>query len=75
MNNNLYGVEIPKHIIKRIESSKDQKAEGKKICAELLEQLSEIRGVGGAHLMGPNSEQAVAEVIQTSGILGSRAIG
>ena len=74
MNKNLYGVEIPKNIINRIDSSKDQKAEGKKICSEMLEQLSEIKGVAGAHLMGPNSEQAVAEVIQTSGILDSRAI-
>ena len=73
MNKNLYGVEIPETIVQRIENSKDQKAEGKKICAEMLEQLSEMKGVGGAHLMGPNSEQAVAEVIQTSGILGSRA--
>ena len=74
MNKNLYGVEIPKNIINRIDSSKDQKAEGKKICSEMLEQLSEIKGVAGAHLMGPNSEQAVAEIIQTSGILDSRAI-
>ena len=65
---------IPENIIKRIDSSEDQRAEGKKICAEILGQLSEINGVGGAHLMGPNSEQAVAEIIQTSGILDSRAI-
>jgi len=74
MNENLYGVEIPENIIKRIDSSEDQRAEGKKICAEILGQLSEINGVGGAHLMGPNSEQAVAEVIQASSILDSRAI-
>tara|TARA_Y100000588_G_scaffold392035_1_gene502552 strand:- start:727 stop:1680 length:954 start_codon:yes stop_codon:yes gene_type:complete len=74
MNKNLYGVEIPDNIIKRIESSKDQKAEGRQICAEMLEQLSTIKGVGGAHLMGPNSEQAVAEVIQASGVLELRAV-
>jgi len=74
MNKNLYGVEIPKNIIKRIEMSKDQKVEGKKICAEMLGQLSQINGVAGAHLMGPNSEQAVAEVIQESGILNLRAV-
>jgi len=74
MNENLYGVEIPQNIINRIDRSKDQKAEGKKICAEMLGQLSEIEGVAGVHLMGPNSEQSAAEVIQTSGILNSRAV-
>jgi len=73
MNKNLFGVNIPKTIVNRIQSSSDQKAEGKKICAELLEQLMLIKGVAGAHLMGPNSEQAVAEIIQASGVLSSRA--
>ncbi len=73
MNKNLFGVNIPESIINRIQHSSDQRAEGKKICVELLAQLKLIKGVAGAHLMGPNSEQAVAEVIQNSGILSSRA--
>ena len=73
MNENLFGVNIPERIISRIQSSSDQRAEGKQICIELVEQLKLIKGVAGAHLMGPNSEQAVAEVVQNSGVLSSRA--
>ena len=72
MNKNLFGVNIPDNIIKRIQSSSNQRAEGKKICVELLEQFKLIKGVAGAHLMGPYSEQAAAEVIQNSGVLSSR---
>ena len=72
MNKNLFGVDIPEALIKRIQGSKDQRAEGKKICIETLEQLQAVKGVAGAHLMGPNSEEAAAEVIQLSGVLKSR---
>ena len=37
MNENLLGVDVPDQIIKRLEGSKDQKEESKKICIELIE--------------------------------------
>ena len=73
MNKNLFGVSIPESTINRIQGANDQRAEGIKICVEILEQLKLIKGVAGAHLMGPHSEKAAAEVIQNSGVLGSRA--
>lgn len=72
MNANLFGVHIPDNLISRLEAASDQKAEGKKICLELLEELSEIEGVAGAHLMAPHGEQAIAEVIAESGIVKQR---
>ena len=72
MNENLLGVDITEHIINRIQSASDEKEEGKKICAEILEQLQLMKGIAGAHLMGPNSEAAAAEVIEISGILKTR---
>jgi len=72
MNANLYGVHIPDNLISRLEASSDQKAEGKKICLELLEELRGIDGVAGAHLMAPNGEKAIAEVIAESGIVAGR---
>ena len=38
MNKNLYGVTIPEQTIKRLEDAKDAKAEGRLICAELIQQ-------------------------------------
>jgi 5,10-methylenetetrahydrofolate reductase len=72
MDANLFGVEIPEEIIKRLEDAGDQKAEGRAICAELLQGFSEINGCAGAHLMAPRQEEACARVIEESGLLKHR---
>jgi len=69
MNENLFGVEIPQRIITRLEGADDQKAEGRAICAELLQGFAEIEGCAGAHLMAPHQEAACAQVIAESGLL------
>ena len=66
MNNNLFGVNVPEKIIKRLEQSKDEKKESKKICLELIHHFKEINGVMGIHLMGHNKEEIIAEIIQES---------
>ena len=66
MNNNLFGVNVPEKIIKRLEQSKDEKEESKKICLELIHHFKEINGVTGVHLMGHNKEEIIAEIIQES---------
>ena len=63
MNQNLFGIHIPEHIINRIEKSKDEKLEGIKICVELIEKYKLIKGVSGIHLMGYKQEQEIANVI------------
>src|SRR5690242_6939504 len=72
MNENLFGVHIPEAIVARLEGAADQRAEGRKICVELLQELAEIDGVAGAHLMAPRQEQAIAEAIAESGLLQKR---
>ena len=72
MNENLFGVHVPDDIIRRLEGADDQKAEGRAICAELLQGLAEIEGCAGAHLMAPHQETACAQVILESGLLGLR---
>ena len=66
MNDNLFGVNVPDKIIKRLEQSKDQKKESKKICLELILRFKEIKGVNGIHLMGHNKEEIIAEIILES---------
>lgn len=73
MNANLFGVHVPETIIRRLEQAPRPEAEGRRICVELLQELAEIKGVAGAHLMGPKQEQAIAEVIAESGLLARRA--
>ena len=72
MNENLFGVHIPPAITARLEGAADQRAEGRKICVELLQELAGIDGVAGAHLMAPRQEQAIAEAIAESGLLKNR---
>jgi methylenetetrahydrofolate reductase (NADH) len=72
MNEHLVGVHIPAAVIARLERAVDSAAEGLRICVELLQQLAEIDGVAGAHLMGPRREQASAEAIEESGLLKNR---
>jgi methylenetetrahydrofolate reductase (NADPH) len=72
MNENLFGVYIPEPLIKRLEGAEDQRAEGRAICAELLQELREIDGVSGAHLMAPRQENSIAQVIEESGVLAER---
>lgn len=69
MNDNLFGVQVPDEIIARLEGTADQKAEGRAICAELLQGFAEIEGCAGAHLMAPHQEAACAQVIEESGLL------
>ena len=63
MNKNLFGINIPEKIIKRLEDSKDQEKEGIKICIELIQKYKEIDGVHGIHLMGYHQEEQIASVI------------
>jgi methylenetetrahydrofolate reductase (NADPH) len=72
MNDNLYGVHVPEPIVARLEQARDPRAESIRICVELLQEIAEIPGVAGAHLMAPKSEAAVAEVIEASGLLARR---
>jgi len=68
MNDNLYGVDVPEVIVKRLEQAKDQKEESKKICLELIQIFREIKGVKGIHLMGHKKEEVIAEIIKESKI-------
>lgn len=69
MNEHLFGVHVPEAIIARLEGARDQKAEGRAICSELLHQFAQIEGCAGAHLMVPHGEAACAQVIRESGLL------
>jgi methylenetetrahydrofolate reductase (NADPH) len=72
MNEHLFGVHIPDAIIARLEKANDPRAEGQRICVELLQELAEIEGVAGAHLMAPRHELSIAQTITESGLLQKR---
>jgi len=66
MNENLFGVHEPDATIARLEGAEDQRAEGRKICSELIQGLKEISGVAGAHIMAPaQGPDAIAQVLDS----------
>jgi methylenetetrahydrofolate reductase (NADPH) len=68
MRERLFGTIIPDETIARLEGAVDAKAEGLRICVELLRQLVETPGIAGAHIMAPQNPAAIAEVIVASGL-------
>ncbi|MEE9447352.1 MAG: methylenetetrahydrofolate reductase [Arenicellales bacterium] len=73
IRDNVPGIHIPDAIIQRLEGAgKKQKTEGRKICVELIQQLQEIEGVSGVHIMAYRQEEAVKSIVKASGVLGDR---
>jgi methylenetetrahydrofolate reductase (NADPH) len=68
------GVVIPDAIVERLKGAGKgkQQAEGKKICVEIIEQVQEIEGVSGVHVMAYRQEELVAEIIEEAGLLPRR---
>jgi methylenetetrahydrofolate reductase (NADPH) len=63
MREHLPGSIIPEAVIDRLVRAGDPKAEGKRICIELLNELAQIPAVSGAHIMAPRNHGVIAEVI------------
>ncbi len=66
------GVHIPDAVIARLEGAAQPKAEGKRICIEMIQRVRQIEGVAGVHVMAYRQERLVAEVIAESGVLDGR---
>ncbi len=70
MKEKLFGTIIADDIVDRLDKAADPKTEGKKICAEFLQELAAIPGIAGAHVMAPQNVSAIPEVIALSGVAG-----
>ena len=69
MRTNVPGVHIPDAIITRLKGAEKQALEGKKLCIEIIQQVREIPGVRGVHVMAYRQEELVAEIIEDAGLL------
>lgn len=65
------GVIIPDEIVERLRQTPKEKKvkEGKRICIEIIQQVREIEGVAGVHVMAYRQEELVAEIIREAGLL------
>ncbi len=68
MRQHLFGTIIADDIVARLDAARDARAEGIRICIELLAELRTIPGVAGAHIMAPRNASAIPEVIAGAGL-------
>ena len=69
---NVPGIHIPDSIIQRLEGAENQKEEGKRLCIDIIDEVKEIEGVSGVHVMAYRQEEFVAEIVHDSGVLKGR---
>jgi methylenetetrahydrofolate reductase (NADPH) len=69
MRDYVSGVSVPDEIVTRMEEAKTAKEEGLRIALEVIEQLKEIPGVHGIHIMAIGWEDAVPEIVERAGLL------
>jgi methylenetetrahydrofolate reductase (NADPH) len=71
MRTKVPGVVIPDEIVERLrQAPKGRKqAVGKQICIEIIQQVREMNGVCGVHVMAYRQEELVAEIIEEAGLL------
>ncbi|MCH7557775.1 MAG: methylenetetrahydrofolate reductase [Planctomycetes bacterium] len=69
MKNNVAGMSIPDEIIKRMEAAEDPKEKGIEICIEMIEQVKNIEGVAGIHLMPIGWESITPVLLERAGLL------
>jgi methylenetetrahydrofolate reductase (NADPH) len=74
MRDHVPGVEVPDDVYRRLGAvpTDRQAKEGVKLAAEIIQQVSEIPGVAGVHLLVAGNERAVPEILETSGRLSGR---
>ena len=71
MASNVSGIRIPDDVIRRMAGVPREQAaaEGMKICLETIEELRAIDGVRGIHIMAIESEDRVAGIVESAGLL------
>ena len=70
MKNEVAGMDVPDWVLKRLEglSKEDQQKAGLDICVEIANQVREIEGVRGLHIMAVSWPAAVPQVCQMLGL-------
>jgi methylenetetrahydrofolate reductase (NADPH) len=69
MRDNVSGVSVPNEIVTRLEDAKNVREEGVKITLEIIEQLKEIDGIHGIHIMAVAWEDIVPNIVERASLL------
>jgi methylenetetrahydrofolate reductase (NADPH) len=71
MKTRVPGMDVPDWVIGRLQGvTKEQVSrEGIKVCVDIINQVREIEGVAGIHLMAIEWEEVVPEIVEAAGLL------
>ncbi len=69
MRDAVAGLIVPDDLIKRLQDAKDAKEEGEKIAVEQINEIREMPGVSGVHIMAIEAEQSVPGLLEKAGLL------
>ena len=69
MRDYVSGISMPDELVSRMENATDAKKEGLKICLEIIEQVVDMPGVHGIHVMAVGWEDMVPTIVQEAGLL------
>ncbi len=62
------GMDVTDEVIQRLKDARDVQDEGINICVDIINQIKEIEGVAGAHIMAIEWEEAVPEIVKRAGL-------
>jgi len=67
---NVPGMDVPDKIVDRMKKTPKEKRadEGIKICTEIIQQVREIPGINGVHIMAIEWEEAVPKIVEGAGL-------
>ncbi len=69
MRTEVAGLDVPEEFVTRMTQAADPKEEGVKICLEVIQQIREIDGVHGIHLMAVGWEEMVPTIVEKAGLM------
>jgi methylenetetrahydrofolate reductase (NADPH) len=66
------GVHVPDGVARRLEAVPEHQVarEGTRLCVELIQELREVPGVDGVHIMAPGFESGIPEILHDAGLAG-----
>lgn len=69
MKSEVAGMSVPDELIERMRKAAKPQEEGVKIAVELIQQIREIEGVRGVHIMPVMWEQVIPQLVEQAGLL------
>ncbi len=68
MKNRVAGMDVPDAVVERMSAAGDPEDTGIDICVEVINQVKEVEGVAGVHIMAVEWEAAVPEIVKRAGL-------